>query len=171
MAAGQSYPRSEVRPTEISRLRPKQPSMRTTMGLSLKSPPGIGLVSAGVTLVICLGVGIILIEHLQREASEQRALEIETLQAQASEEFRKLADRLLITVESTDRKITEAMQATEDNLFMSADEQQTFEEERIEALAAAVTNRLATAAANGRNLVRGQPGGQSCVRTHQPHPQ
>lgn len=119
------------------------------MGFSLKSPTGIGLVSAGVTLVICLGVGIILIEHLQREASEQRALEIETLQAQASEEFRKLADRLLITVESTDRKITEAMQATEDNLFMSADEQQTFEEERIEALAAAVTSRLATAAANG----------------------
>lgn len=123
--------------------------MDTVMGFSLKSPLGIGLVSAGVTLVICLGVGFILIEHLQRVASDQRALEIETLQAQASDEFRMLADRLLITVESTDRKITEAMQATEDNLFMSDDEQQSFDEERIEALAQAVTSRLTTAVADG----------------------
>lgn len=116
------------------------------MGFSLKSPLGIGLVSAGITFTLCLGAGFILIEHLQREASEQRALELETLRIQSSEEFRMMADRLLITVESTDRKISEAMRGTDDTLFLNDEEQQSFEEERIEALAEAVTNRLAMVA-------------------------
>ncbi len=115
------------------------------MGFTFKSPLGIGLASAAATLVFCLGIGFIVVGNLQRQASEQRALELETLQAQTSDEFRMLADRLLMTVESTDRKITEAMGATDDNLFLSNEEQQAFDEQRIYALADAVSTRLTEA--------------------------
>lgn len=123
------------------------------MPFSLKSPLGVGLVSAGITLAVCLGLGLFLLERNQRSASEARARELEALQARTADEFRVFADRLLMTVESTDRKLSEAMASTEDTLFLNDAEQQSFEQERIDALAEAVSTRLATAAENGESEV------------------
>jgi len=112
------------------------------MGLSVKSPLGVGLLSAVVTLVVCLGIGFYLVEHLRRQASEERTLDLETLQARYTDEFRIFADRLLMTVESTDRKIAAAIGNTEDELFLNEEEQQTFDRQKIDALAEAVFTKL-----------------------------
>jgi len=112
------------------------------MGLSVKSPLGIGLLTAAVTMVVCLGTGFFLVERIQRKATQKRALELEMLQAQYTDEFRVFADRLLVTVESTDRKIAAAIGNTEDELFLNQDEQQAFDQQKIDALAAAVSSKL-----------------------------
>ena len=112
------------------------------MGLSVKSPLGIGLLTAAVTMVVCLGAGFFLVERIQRKATQKRALELEMLQAQYTDEFRVFADRLLVTVESTDRKIAAAIGNTEDELFLTQDEQQAFDQQKIDALAAAVSTKL-----------------------------
>lgn len=112
------------------------------MGFSVKSPMGVGLLSVAVTVVVCLGTGFFLAERIQRRANEQRALELEILQARYTDEFRVFADRLLMTVESTDRKIAAAIGNTEDELFLNQDEQQAFDQQKIDALAAAVSTKL-----------------------------
>ncbi|MEZ5274902.1 MAG: hypothetical protein R3F07_00815 [Opitutaceae bacterium] len=116
------------------------------MAFSLKSPLGVGILSAGFTLTLCLGLGYVLLARSEKTASETRARELEALQTRYTDEFRTFADRLLMTVESTDRKLSEAMTSNEDTLFLNDAEQRSFEQERIDALADAVSTRLTEAA-------------------------
>lgn len=117
-------------------------SIDRAMGLSIKSPLGVSLLTATVTLVVCLGTGFFLLERIQRKANQERALELEILQARYTDEFRIFADRLLMTVESTDRKIAAAIRNTEDDLFLNKEEQQAFDQQKIDALADAVFTKL-----------------------------
>ncbi len=124
-------------------------SIDHAMNLSVKSPLGIGLLSAVATMVVCLGTGFFLVERIQRKASEERTLELEVLQARYTDEFRIFADRLLMTVESTDRKIAAAIGNTEDDLFLNEKEQQAFDRQKIDALADAVYTKLNMAVPEG----------------------
>jgi len=112
------------------------------MDLSVKSPLGMGLLSAVFTLAVCFGIGFFLVERIQKKASQERALELEMLQARYTEEFAVFADRLLMTVESTDQKVSAAIRNSGDDIFLNQNEQQAFDQEKINALADAVYTRL-----------------------------